>query len=125
MNSRERVKNIIESKTADRFWICFYHNVMDLFGMESYMIKMYTHPEVVRAGTDHVCEFYYEANERFFAASGDMVDGFFFGNDFGTQRNLICGPAQFDEFIMPWFRRFTEQAHTRHARKSDPRKSVP
>ena len=34
--------------------------------------------------TDKVCEFYYEANERFFAAAGDLVDGFFFGNDFGT-----------------------------------------
>jgi len=75
------------------------------------MIKMYTNPEVVHAVTDHVCEFYYEANERFFAAAGDTVDGFFFGNDFGTQLDLICGPAQFDEFIMPWFRRFTQQAH--------------
>ncbi len=97
---------------ASGFWTCFYHNVMDLFGMESYMIKMYTHPEVVSAVTDHVCRFYYEANERFFAAAGDMVDGFFFGNDFGTQRNLICGPSHFDEFVMPWFRRFTEQAHS-------------
>jgi len=84
---------------------------MDLFGMESYMIKMYTHPEVVHAVTDHVCEFYYAANERFFAAAGASVDGFFFGNDFGTQLDLICGPQQFDEFIMPWFRKFTEQAH--------------
>ena len=40
-----------------------------------------------------------------------MVDGFFFGNDFGTQVDLICGPDQFDEFIMPWFARFTRQAH--------------
>ncbi len=96
---------------ASGFWTCFYHNVMDLFGMESYMIKMYTHPEVVQAVTDRVCGFYHEANERFFAQAGSEVDGFFFGNDFGTQLDLICGPAQFDYFIMPWFRRFTEQAH--------------
>ena len=96
---------------ASGFWTCFYHNVMDLFGMEAYMVKMYTHPEVVQAVTDRVCGFYYEANERFFAAAGDEVDGFFFGNDFGTQLDLICGPAQFDQFIMPWFVRFTEQAH--------------
>ena len=96
---------------ASGFWTCFYHNIMDLFGMESYMVKMYTHPEIVQAVTDHVCEFYYEANERFFAAAGDLVDGFFFGNDFGTQRDLICSPEQFDEFIMPWFRKFTDQAH--------------
>jgi len=96
---------------ASGMWTCFYHNVMDLFGMEDYMVKMYTHPEVVQGVTDRVCGFYYEANERFFAEAGAEVDGFFFGNDFGTQIDLICGPAQFDEFIMPWFARFTEQAH--------------
>ncbi|MBN1491761.1 MAG: hypothetical protein JXA69_17745, partial [Phycisphaerae bacterium] len=96
---------------ASGFWTCFYHNIMDLFGMEQYMIKMYTHPEVVHAVTDAVCGFYYEANERFFEVAGDRVDGFFFGNDFGTQLDLICGPQQFDEFIMPWFRKFTDQGH--------------
>lgn len=93
------------------FWTCFYHNVMDLFGMEEYLVKMMTNPEVVRVVTDKVCEFYYEANQRFFEAAGDEVDAFFFGNDFGTQENLICGPAQFDEAIMPWFRKFTKQGH--------------
>lgn len=93
------------------FWTCFYHNMADLFGMEEYFVKMYTHPEVVQAATDKVCEFYYQANESFFKAAGDLVDGFFFGNDFGTQLSLICGPDQFDEFIMPWFRKFTEQGH--------------
>ncbi|MBN1854571.1 MAG: hypothetical protein JW829_17700 [Pirellulales bacterium] len=96
---------------ASGFWTCFFHDVMDLFGMENYLVKMYTHPDVVHAVTDRVCEFYFEANERFFAAAGDEIDGFFFGNDFGTQLDLICGPAQFDQFIMPWFIRFTEQGH--------------
>jgi uroporphyrinogen decarboxylase len=96
---------------ASGFWTCFYHNIMDLFGMEAYMTKMFTHPDVVHAVTDQVCGFYFEANERFFEQAGDLVDGFFFGNDFGTQWDLICTPDQFDEFIMPWFRRFTEQGH--------------
>jgi uroporphyrinogen decarboxylase len=90
-------------------WTCFYHNLIDLFGMEEYLVKMYTHPALVQAATDRVCEFYYAANERFFTEAGDLVDGYFFGNDFGTQLSLICGPEQFDEFIMPWFRRFTAQ----------------
>lgn len=96
---------------ASGMWTCFYHNIMDLFGMENYMVKMYTHPEVVEAVTDRVCEFYYEVNERFFKQTGDLVDGFFFGNDFGTQRDLICGLKQFDRFILPWFRKFTDQGH--------------
>ena len=75
---------------ASGMWTPFYHNVMDLFGMENYLMKMYTHPEVVQAVTDQVCEFYYEANERFYALAGELIDGFFFGNDFGTQLDLIC-----------------------------------
>jgi uroporphyrinogen decarboxylase len=93
------------------FWTCFYHNLADLFGFEEYFIKMHTHPEVVLAATDRVCEFYYEANERFFAAAGDLVDAYFFGNDFGTQQGLICGPRELERFVFPWVRRFTEQGH--------------
>ena len=96
---------------ASGMWTCFYHDIMDLFGMENYMVKMYTHPEVVEAVTDRVCGYYYEANERFFPQAAGWVDGFFFGNDFGTQRDLICGLKQFDRFILPWFRKFTEQGH--------------
>ncbi len=98
---------------ASGFWTPFFHDVMDLFGVEQYMVKMLTAPGVVHAVTDHVCSFYYEANERFFDAAGSLVDAYFFGNDFGSQRDLLLAPDQFDEFVLPWFRRFTEQAHRR------------
>jgi uroporphyrinogen decarboxylase len=96
---------------ASGFWTCFYHNVMDLFGMENYLVKMYENPEVVHAVTDHVCQYYYDANESFFAAAGAEVDAFFFGNDFGTQLDCIISPELFDQFVMPWFRKFTDQGH--------------
>lgn len=96
---------------ASGFWAPFYHHIMDLFGMETYMMNMYLNPPLVEAVTERVCSFFYEANERLFALAGDEIDGYFFGNDFGTQLDLICGPRQFDQFVMPWFRRFTEQAH--------------
>ena len=56
---------------ASGLWTCFYHNVMDLFGMENYMAIMYERPEIVHAVTDRVCQFYYDANELFFALAGD------------------------------------------------------
>jgi uroporphyrinogen decarboxylase len=91
------------------FWCCFFHNVADAFGMEEYFVKMQTHPAVVHAATERVCAFYHEANERFFAAARGLVDGFFFGNDFGCQRGLILSPSHLDTFVFPWFRRFAEQ----------------
>lgn len=110
-SSLETLKTTGDVYRAGGFWTCFYHNVMDLFGMEKYMMDMYANKELVHAVTDKVCEFYFQANERFYEVAGNEIDAFFFGNDFGTQLDLICGPAQFDEFIMPWFKKFTDQAH--------------
>ncbi len=100
-----------ETYRASGMWTCFFHVVADMFGMENYFVKMYTHPEVVEAVTRKVCEFYLEANTRYFALAGERVDAFFFGNDFGTQLDLLVSPASFDQFIMPWFRRFTDLGH--------------
>ena len=96
---------------ASGMWTSFYHDVMDLFGFEDYLVKMYTNPEVVEAATDRVCQFYYDANEKFFGEAGGLIDAFFFGNDFGTQQDLMVSPKLFDRFVMPWFQRFTEQGH--------------
>ena len=93
------------------FWTPFFHDVIDLFGMENYLVYMFERPEIVHAVTDHVCQYYYRANEQFFQAAGDQMDGFFFGNDFGTQLSLICGPTQFREFLLPWIRRFAGLGH--------------
>ena len=98
---------------ASGLWSPFFHDIMDLFGLEQYFTKMYTHPDVIEAATDRVCRFYFDGNERFFDAAGDLVDGFFFGNDFGTQLDLMLSLPLFDRFIMPWFRRFTDQARRR------------
>jgi uroporphyrinogen decarboxylase len=72
---------------------------------------MHTNPEFVHAVTAHVCDFYLEANRRFFARPKCLIDGYFFGNDFGTQLDLIISPRHFEEFVLPWFRKFTDQAH--------------
>jgi uroporphyrinogen decarboxylase len=95
---------------ASGFWTPFFHDVMDIFGPESFLTKMYTHPEIVHAVTDHVCAFYTAANELLFTQAGNLIDGFFFGNDFGTQRDVLISTNQFDEFVLPWIRRFAAQA---------------
>ena len=96
---------------ASGFWCPFFHEVADFFGMENYFIKMYTHPDVVHAVTRHVVNFYVEANIRFFEKSGDLVDAFFFGNDFGTQLDLLVSPESFHEFVFPYFRQLTDLGH--------------
>lgn len=92
-------------------WAMFYHNLMDLFGMENLLMMMHSDPEPVLAATDRVCQFYYDVHEIFYPLAKGEVDAFFFGNDFGTQNSLICSPAMFDEFLLPWMKKFIEQAH--------------
>lgn len=96
---------------AGGFWCPFFHNVADFFGMENYFIKMYTHPEVVHAVTRRVIDFYLEANTRFFRRAGHLVDAFFFGNDIGSQLNLLVSPDSFREFVFPYFRELTDLGH--------------
>jgi uroporphyrinogen decarboxylase len=96
---------------ASGFWSPFFHIVGDFFGMENYFIKMYTHPEVVHSVTSHVVDFFLEANKLFFEKAGYEIDGFFFGNDFGTQLDILVGPDQFKEFIFPYFSKLTNLGH--------------
>lgn len=100
-----RLENAGEIYRASGFWCPFFHDVADFLGMENYFLKMYTHPEVVHAVTSRVTGFYLEANRRLFEAAGDLIDGFFFGNDFGTQLDLLLSPELLEEFIFPYFRK--------------------
>lgn len=86
-------------------WSPFFHNVSDFFGMENYFIKMYEDPEIVEAVTERVVDYYVAANEKFFAGLGDRADVMFFGNDFGTQRDLFISPENFRRFVLPSFKR--------------------
>jgi len=95
---------------ASGFWCPFFHTVADFFGMENYFVKMFTHPKVVHAVTERVVGYYLEANRQLFKVAGPEIDSFFFGNDFGTQLDLLVGPAQMREFVFPHFRRLTELA---------------
>jgi uroporphyrinogen decarboxylase len=96
---------------ASGFWCPFFHDVAEFFGMENYFVKMYTHPGVVHAVTKHVVDFYLEANARFFAITDGLIDAFFFGNDFGSQQDLLISPDLFEEFIVPYFRQLIDLGH--------------
>ncbi len=107
----QSLRNAGEVYRASGMWCCFFHIAADMFGMENYFIKMHTNPDVVDAVTRHICEFYLEANERFFEQAGSEIDALFFGNDLGTQLDLLVSPDQLERFIMPYTRKFVEQGH--------------
>jgi uroporphyrinogen decarboxylase len=105
------LRNAGDVYRAGGFWSPFFHLAADFFGMENYSGRLFTHPQVVHAVTRHMVDFYLEANKRLFDEAKGEIDAFFFGNDFGTQLDLLVSPACFDEFVFPYFRELTEQGH--------------
>jgi uroporphyrinogen decarboxylase len=86
-------------------WMPFFHIVADFFGMENYFMKMYTNPEIVEAVTERVVHFYLEANKRCLDLMASDIDAGFFGNDFGSQLDIMISPEMFDRFILPYYKR--------------------
>ena len=86
-------------------WSPFFHNLCDFMGMENFFVALYERPEIVEAITEHLVDFYVAANEKFFAGVGNRADVMFFGNDFGTQLDLLISPEQFRRFLLPSFQR--------------------
>ena len=93
-------------------WAPFYHVVADMFGMENYFVKMHTDPNIVTAVTERVVDFYLAMNKKFFDEYASDVNACFFGNDFGTQLDLMISPEMFRKFVMPYQKKIAEQAKT-------------
>ena len=91
-------------------WAPFYHIVADMFGMEEYFIRMYTDPDVIIAVTEHVVDYFLAANEIFFSRYASEIDAYFFGNDFGSQLDLMISPEFFRKFVMPYQQKLINQA---------------
>lgn len=93
-------------------WAPFYHHVAYIFGMENYFIKMHTDPNLVIAVTERVVDFFLSMNEKLFNKYAPYISAAFFGNDFGTQLDLMISPEMFRRFIMPYQKKISDQAKT-------------
>ena len=92
-------------------WSPFWHDAIDLLGMENLYLKMYDEPELVDALLQHLTDYYIAVSQRTFDAAADVMDVFFIGNDFGGQTGPLLSPAQFDRFIMPHLKRLIDLGH--------------
>jgi len=92
-------------------WSPFWHDAIDLLGMETLMLKMYREPEIVDAVLQHTVDYYAAVSERIFDAAGGAIDIFFFGNDFGSQTGPLIGEAMFRRFLVPHLNRLADLGH--------------
>lgn len=92
-------------------WSPFWHDAIDLLDFDGLIYQMYDHPEIVDAVMQHTADYYLAVSRRIFEASGDAVDIFFIGNDFGAQAGPMLSPRFFRRFILPHLRRFVDLGH--------------
>ncbi|MFC1650177.1 uroporphyrinogen decarboxylase family protein [Candidatus Latescibacterota bacterium] len=92
-------------------WSPFWHDAIDLVGMETLYMKMFDDPDFVDSLFSRIVDFYYEVSSRIFEAAANGIDVFFIGNDFGGQTGALLSPAMFDRFIMPHLIRLIGLGH--------------
>ncbi len=88
-------------------WSPFWHDVIDLVGMEGIYYLMYDDPDAAGFLFERVTDFYAASSERIFEEAGDLIDVFFIGNDFGSTTGPLFGPELYERFIAPCIRRLT------------------
>jgi len=93
-------------------WSPFWHDAIDLLGMETLMLRMCDAPEIVDALLDHIVSYYHEASRRILDAAADAIDIFFIGNDFGSQTGPLVGPRLFERFLLPHLARLIDLGHS-------------
>ena len=92
-------------------WSPFWHDLIDLFGMENMYLKMYDQPELIDAVLRHLLDYYAAVSRRIFDAAGEATDIFFIGNDLGSQRGPLLSEAMFHRFLAPHFKRLVDLGH--------------
>lgn len=92
-------------------WSPFWHDAIDLMGMENLMLNMYDQPKTVDALLNHIVDYYVEVSRRTFDAAAKEIDIFFIGNDFGTQVGPVMGQAMFRRYMLPHLKRLVDLGH--------------
>jgi len=92
-------------------WSPFWHDAIDLMGMEGLYLAMYDSPETVDALMRHMADYYAEVSRRIFDAAADVIDIFFIGNDLGSQTGPLLSPALFRRFVLPHLKRLIDLGH--------------
>jgi uroporphyrinogen decarboxylase len=92
-------------------WSPFWHDAIDLLGMENLFLKMHDDPDLVDALFGHLVDYYAAVSRRIFDTAADAIDIFFIGNDLGSQQGPLLGPKLFDRFVLPHLKRFADLGH--------------
>lgn len=92
-------------------WSPFWHDAVEMVGMETMAWLMYDDPVFVETLLNRIVDYYVAVNTSIFEEAADLIDILFIHNDFGTQLGPIMSEDHFRRFITPCLRRIVDVAH--------------
>jgi uroporphyrinogen decarboxylase len=92
-------------------WSPFWHDTLELLGLEKMLMDMKFNPVLVEAVLERTFELHYEVSVRAFNANPGLIDMFWFANDFGTQKGLLIHPDAWRKFFKPRIKRLADLGH--------------
>jgi uroporphyrinogen decarboxylase len=92
-------------------WSPFWHDLIDLLGMENMYLKMYDQPDLIDTVLQYIVDYYATVSQNVFDAAADVIDIFFIGNDFGSQRGALLSEDMFRRFLLPHLARLVDLGH--------------
>ena len=92
-------------------WSPFWHETLELLGLEKMLIDMKFNPALVEAVLERTFELDYQVSVAAFEANPGLIDMFWFANDFGTQKGLILNPAMWRKFFKERIRKLAALGH--------------
>lgn len=91
-------------------WSPFFHDAIDLLGMEGLLMGMYLKPDVVDYVMNKIVDYYYQVNKMIFDEASDVIDIFFLGNDLGAQNGPLFGGELMEKYVIKHIRRLSDLA---------------
>jgi len=92
-------------------WSPFWHDLIDLLGMENMYLKMYDQPLLIDALLERIVDYYAAVSRKIFDAAAEAIDIFFIGNDFGCRHGPLLSEPMFRRFLLPQLKRLVDLGH--------------
>jgi len=92
-------------------WSPFWHDLIDLLGMENMYLKMYDQPLLIDAMLERIVDYYAAVSRKIFDAAAEAIDIFFIGNDFGCRHGPLLSEPMFRRFLLPQLKRLVDLGH--------------
>jgi uroporphyrinogen decarboxylase len=84
-------------------WQPPFCTLLDLFGMERALVLLHENPAMIEAALAHIEAFLLPEMKMALESCADLVQFYWCGDDFSTQRGLMISPADWRRFFKPLY----------------------